>query len=68
MMLTWPKLEKADVDPMFLGSTKYWLMATMQIQLSSAAIGSVGFRIGLSLWVAGVGGEGKRQNKEDSLM
>jgi hypothetical protein len=67
-VLTWPRLEKAEVDPIFLGSTKYWLIATMHIQLSSAAIGSVGFRIGLSLWVACVGGEGKRQNKKDSLM
>jgi hypothetical protein len=49
---------------MFLGSTKYWLIATIHIQLSNAATGSVGFRIGLSLWTADVGGI--QQNEDGS--
>jgi hypothetical protein len=48
-LLTCPRLAKADVEPMFLGNTKYWLIATMHTQLSSAATGSVGFNTGLSL-------------------
>jgi hypothetical protein len=34
---------------MLRGRTKYWLTATMHAQLSSAAIGSVGFRMGFNL-------------------
>lgn len=49
-MRTCARQENADVPACtFLGSTKYWLIATMQAQLRSAATGSVGLRMGFSL-------------------